>query len=148
MKSVLQRVTSASVYVNESDVGHIGRGIVILLSVAPTDTLETARQFVAKLRSLAIFADNEGKLSLSLEQHGGSILLVSQFTLHADLDKGRRPSFSRAAKPDHAKTIVDAVRDFLRQANIDTQTGQFGAHMQVTLTNDGPVTMLLDVDED
>lgn len=147
MKSVIQRVTAARVEVDGDLVGEIGHGVVVLASVAPTDSTETATAYVEKLSKLAMFADTRGKMGLTIGEVEGSVLLVSQFTLHADLRRGKRPSFSRAAEPRKAQALMEALRAELVARAIPTQTGRFGTSMQLTLTNDGPATFLLDVGE-
>jgi D-tyrosyl-tRNA(Tyr) deacylase len=147
VRAVIQRVTSATVQVGGAEVGAIGGGLLVYLSVAPTDTPATAAACAKKLSTLRLFADEAGKMSRSVVDTVGEILVVSQFTLHATLD-GTRPSFSRAASPEHAEPIYRAVQHELIARGVRVQTGQFGAHMIVRSTNDGPVTLLLAIDED
>ncbi|MBA5875135.1 MAG: D-tyrosyl-tRNA(Tyr) deacylase [Nitrospira sp. CR1.2] len=144
MKAVIQRVTRASVEVEGETVGRIGRGLLVLLGVARGDEERDLLYVVEKLHTLRIFADEQGKMNRSLSEVGGAILLVSQFTLLGDTTKGRRPGFDRAAPPDEARTWYEQAATSLRSAGVKVETGVFGAHMQVELLNDGPVTFLLD----
>ena len=144
MRAVLQRVTSAAVTVDGETVGAIGPGLVVLLGVARDDGPEEARRLAAKTAELRIFADDEGRFSRSLVEAGGEALAVSQFTLLADVRKGRRPSFVAAARPEAAAPLVDAFVDALRGQGVRVAAGRFGAHMLVALENDGPVTIVLD----
>ena len=144
MRAILQRVTRASVRVDGEPVGSIGPGLVVLLGVAQGDGLEEARRLAAKTAELRIFADEEGRFNRSLLETGGAALVVSQFTLLADVRKGRRPSFVAAAPPDEAAPLIDVFADSLRELGISVETGRFGAHMLVELENDGPVTLVLD----
>lgn len=144
MKAVIQRVTYASVVVEGETIGQIGPGLLVLLGAGRDDTEEDVRYLARKIVDMRIFSDSDGKFNLSLSDVSGDILLVSQFTLYADTRKGRRPSFIDAAPPDLAETLVNKCAQLLREANIHVQTGRFGAHMQVSLLNDGPVTILLD----
>jgi D-tyrosyl-tRNA(Tyr) deacylase len=147
MRAVLQRVTSASVTVEGSPVASIGPGLLILLGVAQGDTEEHARKLAAKAAELRIFAGQEGRFDRSLIESGGEALVVSQFTLLASTRKGRRPSFSNAAKPEEAEPLVEAFANALGSLGVATQTGRFGAHMLVSLENEGPVTLVLDTEE-
>jgi D-aminoacyl-tRNA deacylase len=144
MRAVLQRVTCARVTVEDREVGAIGRGIVALVGVelgdGPSDTEYIAR----KIRDLRIFEDAEGRMNLALGDVGGAVLAVSQFTLLADCSKGRRPSFLAAAAPAEAKASYEALVEQLRREGVTVATGEFQAVMQVSLVNDGPVTILLD----
>ena len=144
MKAVLQRVTHASVVVAGETVGSIGAGLFVLLGVGQADTEEDVRYISRKIADLRIFSDQAGKFNLALGDVSGSVLLVSQFTLYADTRKGRRPSFIDAAPPDLAQVLVDMCAQLLREGDIHVETGRFGAHMEVSLLNDGPVTILLD----
>jgi D-tyrosyl-tRNA(Tyr) deacylase len=144
MKAVIQRVSRASVVVEGETVGRIGRGLLVLLGVGRDDTEEDARYIAGKIAGLRIFSDAEGKFNLALDGVGGAVLLVSQFTLYADTRKGRRPSFTDAAQPEPAEALVDRCAQLLRGEGVPVETGRFGAHMQVELLNDGPVTVLLD----
>lgn len=147
MRAVIQRVQWASVTVNGETVGRIGAGLLVLLGVGHGDTEEAARLLARKIATMRIFSDADGKFNLALTDVGGSVLLVSQFTLYADTRKGRRPSFVDAAPPDLARTLVDSCARSLREAGISVETGTFGAHMEVSLLNDGPVTTILDSQE-
>ena len=144
MKAVIQRVRHASVVVDGKTVGEIGPGLLVLLGVGRDDTEEDARYVARKVAELRIFSDPQGKFNLALGDVGGSILLVSQFTLYADTRKGRRPSFISAATPELAEALVARCAQLLREAGIVVETGRFGAHMDVSLLNDGPVTIILD----
>lgn len=144
MRALLQRVTAAQVTVDGTVVGEIGRGLLVLLGVAPDDRTDEADRLADKIARLRIFADEAGRMNRSVEQIGGEILLVSQFTLYADTSRGNRPGFSGAAPPERAAVLVEAVGERLRQRGLRVATGTFGAHMAVSLTNDGPVTILLD----
>ena len=144
MKAVIQRVTRASVEVDGEVVGAIGRGLVVLLGVAQGDGIDDARRLAQKTAEMRIFGDSEGRFNLSLLDVGGEALVVSQFTLLADTHRGRRPSFTDAAPPEEAKSLVDAFEGSLRGLGVPVASGRFGAHMQVELVNDGPVTIILD----
>ena len=144
MKAVLQRVTRASVEVDCHAVGRIDAGLLVLLGVAKGDGESDGRYLVEKIRTLRIFSDEQGKMNRSLADIGGSVLLVSQFTLLGRTTNGRRPSFDEAAPPDEAKRLYEAVATELRAQKIPVETGVFAAHMQVELLNDGPVTFVLD----
>ncbi|THJ18467.1 MAG: D-tyrosyl-tRNA(Tyr) deacylase [Nitrospira sp. CG24B] len=147
MKAVLQRVTHASVEVDEQVVGRIQCGLLVLLGVAKGDDESDVRYLVDKIRGLRIFADDQGKMNRSLTDVGGAVLLVSQFTLVGRTSNGRRPSFDEAAPPDLAKRLYERVATDLRQDGTLVETGVFAAHMQVSLTNDGPVTFVVDSGE-
>jgi D-tyrosyl-tRNA(Tyr) deacylase len=144
MKAVIQRVSQGRVTVDGRVVAEIGKGLVILLGVAPEDTLATVEQMTEKIAHLRIFEDDEGKMNLSALDVGGEAIVVSQFTLYADTRRGRRPSFIDAAKPEIAEPLVEACAEQLSARGIHTQTGVFGAHMDVALVNVGPVTILLE----
>ena len=144
MKAVIQRVTRASVEVDGRIVGRIGAGLLVLLGVAKGDEERDLLYLVEKLHTLRIFADDQGKMNRSLVEVGGEVLLVSQFTLLGETTKGRRPGFDRAAAPDEARTWYEQAVTRLRAVGVKVETGVFGAHMQVELLNDGPVTFLLD----
>ena len=144
MRFVVQRVTRASVTVDNRTVGEIGKGFLVLIGVCDSDTRETADLFVRKLLGLRIFEDAQGKTNLSLKDVGGELLLVSQFTLYANCRKGNRPSFTDAGKPDHAQALYEYIIEECRRAGYHVQTGEFGAEMKVSLVNDGPFTILLD----
>jgi len=145
MRVVLQRVSQGSVTVNEKVVAQIGQGLMILLGIAPGDTQEIARAMAAKVAQLRIFEYADGKMNLSIQEVKGSAIVVSQFTLYADTRKGRRPSFTEAAKPDLAEPLVHIFAEELERWEVATQEGVFGAHMVVDITNDGPVTIVLDL---
>ena len=145
MRAVVTRVTEASVTVGGAVVGAIGRGYLILLGVGPEDTEETARKLAVRICNTRVFEDPDGKMNLSLSQIGGSILAVSQFTLYADL-KSRRPGFSHAAPRALADHLYETFKDQCRELGFPVQTGVFGADMQVSSVNDGPVTLIFDTD--
>ena len=144
MKAVIQRVTRASVQVEGKTVGQIESGLLVLLGVAKGDGESDGRFLVEKIRTLRIFSDEQGKMNHSLVEIGGSVLLVSQFTLLGRTANGRRPSFDEAAPPDEAKRLYEQIVTELRDHGTHVETGVFAAHMQVELLNDGPVTFLLD----
>lgn len=144
MKAIVQRVTSASVEVDGTVVGQIGTGLLVLLGVAKGDGEADCRYLVEKLRTFRIFSDEQGKMNRSLVDVGGSVLLVSQFTLLGSTANGRRPSFDGAAPPDIARRLYEQVADDLRTAGTWVEIGVFAAHMRVALVNDGPVTFALD----
>jgi D-tyrosyl-tRNA(Tyr) deacylase len=144
MKAVIQRVTRELVHVEGKTVGQIESGLLVLLGVAKGDGETEGRYLVEKIRTLRIFSDEQGKMNRSLTDIGGSVLLVSQFTLLGRTTNGRRPSFDEAAPPDEAKCHYEAVATELRAQGIPVETGVFAAHMQVELLNDGPVTFVLD----
>jgi D-tyrosyl-tRNA(Tyr) deacylase len=145
MRAVVQRVSRARVVIGEEVVGAVGRGLLVLLGVAPGDTPEQARRLAEKVVGLRVFNDAEGKMNLGLQDVGGSMLVVSQFTLYGDCRKGRRPSFVGAAGPEVAVPRYEAFVEAVRALGVPTQTGRFGAMMQVELVNDGPVTLIVDV---
>ena len=144
MRVVLQRVSHASVTVEEKVIGQIQRGFLLLVGVTHDDTMEDMEYLVRKIVQMRIFEDEEGKLNRSIQDIGGEILSVSQFTLYADTKKGNRPSFSKAAPGDVAIDMFEQFNSLLRDTGIPVETGQFGADMKVELLNDGPVTILLD----
>ena len=143
MLTVLQRVTDARVEINNQIVGKIGHGLMILCGFEPQDTPEHLKRMLTKCINYRIFDDGQGKMNLSLSEVNGGLLLVPQFTLMADTQKGLRPSFSQAAPPELGRTLFDNLLSLAQQAYPDTQSGCFGANMQVHLCNDGPVTFLL-----
>lgn len=148
MKFVVQRVKESSVEIDGEIVGRSSKGFMVLIGVCNEDTKEIADKMVKKMTGLRIFEDENGKTNLSLKDVGGTILLVSQFTLYADCRKGNRPSFINAGSPEHANMIYEYVIDELRNTyGIHTETGQFGADMKVSLVNDGPFTIILNSDE-
>jgi D-tyrosyl-tRNA(Tyr) deacylase len=144
MRAVLQRVSRAEVRVDEAVVGSIGAGLLVLLGVGPSDTSETAAWMADRIAGLRIFADADGKMNLSVRDVGGGVLVVSQFTLYGDAARGRRPGFSGAAPPTLALPLYEAVCEELERLGVPTERGVFGAHMEVSLLNDGPVTLLLE----
>ena len=144
MRLVLQRVTSAAVRVEGETVGAIGRGLLVLAGVREGDDAETARRLAAKTAALRIFPDDEGRFNRSLLETGGEALVVSQFTLYADVRKGRRPSFTDAARPEVAEPLVEAYASALEALGVRVARGRFGAKMAVELVNDGPVTVGID----
>lgn len=146
MRAVLQRVARASVRVGEETVGQIGPGLAVLLAVASDDGPPQAAALADKTAHLRIFDDDAGRLNRSVLDVGGQVLVVSQFTLYGDTSGGRRPSFVRAAKPEHAQAMVDAYVGCLRSLGLVVVTGRFRAVMQVEIHNDGPVTLMLDTD--
>ncbi|MDJ0497520.1 MAG: D-aminoacyl-tRNA deacylase [Acidimicrobiia bacterium] len=147
MRAVVQRVSRATVTVAGETVGEIGRGLLVLLGVAHDDTAADARALVDKVLGLRIFPDHEYKMNRSVVDVAGSVLVVSQFTLLADVRKGRRPSFTAAAPPDAGAAMVDAVVDLVAERGVGVATGRFGAMMEVELVNAGPVTIVVDVTE-
>jgi D-tyrosyl-tRNA(Tyr) deacylase len=144
MRVVVQRVASASVTVENQTVGEIGRGLLVLVGVERGDGPEAARAAAGKLAGLRVFEDAEGKMNLDTAAVGGAFLVVSQFTLAGSVARGRRPSFDRAAPPDEAEPLVEALVGDLRARGFRVETGRFRAHMQVALVNDGPVTLVAD----
>ena len=144
MRVVLQRVAHASVKVDGEVIGKIQRGFLLLVGVTHDDAMEDMEYLVRKIVQMRIFEDEEGKLNRSIQDIGGEILSVSQFTLYADTKKGNRPSFSKAAPGDVALEMFEQFNGLLRDTGIPVETGQFGADMKVELLNDGPVTILLD----
>ncbi len=165
MRVVIQRVRRASVTVvdglttggapaddanadeeeaHETEVGHIGPGLAVLIGVAPDDTLETAARMAERIAGLRIFSDDHGRMNRDVRDVGGAVLAISQFTLLADTRRGRRPSFMGAAPPTQGERLYEAVVARLRDLALTVQTGRFGAHMRVDLVNDGPVTIILD----
>ena len=144
MRVVIQRVSEASVTVDQKTVGAIGQGLVVLLGVAQGDTSQEAKSLAEKTAGLRIFEDDAGKMNRSVEEIGGSLLVVSQFTLLGDCRKGRRPGFTDAAPPELADQLYEEYVAALRRRGVNVATGVFRADMQVALVNDGPVTMLLD----
>ncbi len=144
MRLVIQRVKEASVTVDGNITGSVKQGFVVLLGVGKEDTDATAALYADKLCKLRIFADNEDKTNLSLTDVGGEILLISQFTLYADCHKGNRPNFIQAGAPDEANRLYELFAQLCRNKGITVQTGVFGAHMEVSLINDGPFTVILE----
>ncbi len=144
MKVVVQRVSSSSVSVGGEIVGKINQGLLILLGITHTDTEQNADWLVNKIINMRIFSDLEDKLNLSLKDIAGSILVISQFTLYAEAEKGNRPSFTSAARPEIAKPLYEYFIDKLKVNNILVESGIFGADMQIELINDGPITIILE----
>ena len=148
MRAVIQKVTRAQVDVLDGEIretcGQIGAGLMVLLGVGHDDGAQDARYIADKIAYLRIFEDENGRLNRSVQDIGGSVLLVSQFTLYADARNGRRPSFSAAAAPEAANAWYEEVAALLRGHGLTVETGRFQSHMQVDLCNDGPVTLLLD----
>lgn len=147
MKALLQRVTQAKVEVSGKTIGAINGGVLIFLGITPSDNEATATKLAKRVVGYRMFSDAEDKMNLSLSDCRGGALVISQFTLAADTNSGRRPSFSSAAPPQQAEPLYQAFVAALRDLNIDVATGEFGADMQVSLTNDGPVTFLLDTEK-
>lgn len=147
MRFVVQRVTHASVTVDGNVIGKIGQGFIVLIGVSDEDTKETADKMVKKLLGLRIFEDENGKTNLDIHTVGGSLLLISQFTLYADCKHGNRPSFIKAGKPDMANEMYEYIIAECREQVETVETGEFGADMKVELLNDGPFTILLDSDQ-
>lgn len=144
MKVVIQRVSESSVKVDEKIVGEIGRGLMLLIGIDENDEKSDADWLVQKILNLRIFADENGKLNLSVQDIKGEILCISQFTLIADYKKGNRPSFIKAAKPDKAIPLFDYFKEEISKSGLKTESGIFGADMKVSLINDGPVTIVMD----
>ena len=144
MRAVVQRVQRGSVTVEGQRVGSIGRGLVVLLGVAPDDTEKDLHYIVDKVTGLRIFEDGDGKMNLSVADVGGAVLAVSQFTLYGDCRKGKRPSFDGAARPELALVLYEQFVQAVADRGLKVETGKFRAHMEVGLVNDGPVTVLLD----
>ena len=144
MRAVVQKVSSSKVTVDEEVVGKVNKGLLVLLGVTHDDTSKDVDYMVDKVTNLRIFEDENDKMNLSLKDIDGEILAVSQFTLYGDCRRGRRPSFSDAARPDVANPLYEEFVQKVRDLGINVGTGKFGAHMMVDLTNDGPVTILLE----
>jgi len=144
MKIVIQRVSQAKVEVNSQITGQIGKGMLVLLSVGKADLKSDADYLAEKISQLRIFEDNAGKMNLSIAEGKGDFLIVSQFTLHGNCDKGRRPSFDASADPQKAEELYNYFVDNLRGKGFKVETGKFAAMMDVSLTNDGPVTFILE----
>ena len=145
MRALLQRVSSASVTVDAETVGQIGLGWLVLVGIGHSDTSAVAEQLADKIAGLRCFEDAQGKTNLAIQDVGGQVLLVSQFTLYADTARGRRPGFTNAAAPEAATALVDDVGEALRRRGLHVEQGRFGAHMQVSLVNDGPFTIWLEI---
>jgi D-tyrosyl-tRNA(Tyr) deacylase len=146
MRALVQRVRRGRVSVDGQALGEIGLGLVILLGVGQADGEAQAAWLAAKCAQLRIFPDDQGKMNRSVLEAGGEALVVSQFTLYGEVEKGRRPSFIRAAAPELAEPLVERFAELLRQEGVPTRTGSFGAHMLVEIENDGPVTLMLEKD--
>ena len=144
MRVVVQRCKQASVTVNEEVVGQIGKGLMVLVGVTHEDTIEDAKYLAGKVAGIRIFEDENGKMNLGLQEIGGQVLSVSQFTLYGDCRKGKRPGFSDAARPEVATPVYEAFNTALRELGLVVETGIFGADMDVSLTNWGPVTLIID----
>ena len=147
MKAVIQRVDAASVSINDAIYSQIGKGYLILLGITHKDSEKDIKFIVSKIVNLRIFSNSEGKFDLSIKDVDGEILIVSQFTLYADTKKGRRPDFTKAAKPDLAKKLYELFIEEIKNNGINAKTGVFGAEMKVRLVNNGPVTIILDSEE-
>jgi D-aminoacyl-tRNA deacylase len=145
VRAVVQRVSEARVSGDGESLGAVGPGLCVLLGVAQSDTEAVASKLASRLAKLRIFPDEEGRFDRSVVDVGGAVLLVSQFTLIADTSAGNRPSFSAAARPEQAEPLYEQVATELRGLGVPVETGRFGAHMEVALVNDGPVTIVLDV---
>ena len=148
MRLVVQRVTRASAHSEGTLLGRIDRGALVLAGVGRDDTPEIVDRMADKLVGLRYFEDADGRTNLSIDEAGGSLLVVSQFTLYADLRRGRRPGFTRAALPELATPLIDRFTARLRQLGVTVATGRFGVEMDVELVNDGPFTLVLDSDRD
>lgn len=146
MRAVLTRVSSASVTIDNQVVGQIGKGFLILLGIGPEDTEAQCRYLAEKALSLRIFEDDQGKMNLGLDQVGGQVLVVSQFTLYGNCRRGRRPSFTEAAPPQLGNELYEKFLSICAELGYPPQHGQFGADMKVASVNDGPVTLILDTD--
>ena len=144
MRLVIQVAKDAKVSVENEIIGQIPYGFVVLIGVENADTKEIADKMLKKMLGLRIFPDENGKTNLNLEQVNGELLLISQFALYADCRKGYRPSFTNAGSPEYAKEMYEYMIDKCKETNINAQTGEFGAHMEVSFTNDGPFTIILD----
>ena len=145
MIALIQRVSRASVSVDDATVGEIGAGLLVLLGVEKGDDEQKAQRLTERVLGYRIFADENDKMNLNVQQAGGSVLVVSQFTLAADTERGMRPGFSKGAAPERAEALYDYFAERCRQQDMNTQTGRFAADMQVSLVNDGPVTFWLQV---
>lgn len=145
MRIVLQRVARAAVHVDGATVGEIGRGLLALVGVERGDGADEVARAARRVAELRLFEDGDGRMNHDLATAGGAVLVVSQFTLAADLSRGRRPSFATAAPPETAEPLVTAFADALHRCGLEVATGRFGARMRVELVNDGPVTFVLDV---
>ena len=147
MRAVVQRVSEAGVKVNGATIGQIKKGLLLLLGVRAEDTPEDIRYLADKVVNLRIFEDENEKMNLSLLDVKGEIMIISQFTLYGDCRKGRRPSFDKAARPEQARALYEMFIHEVRGYGVNTQTGEFQAHMDVSLVNDGPVTLIVDTEK-
>lgn len=148
MRAVVQRVTKASVSVDDTIIGSIEKGLVVLLGVGKEDTEKDMVYLADKIMNLRVFEDSNGKMNMSLLDEGGELLIVSQFTLYGDCRKGKRPGYDKAARPDVAEQIYNKFTEYCKNFDIKVQTGKFQAMMMVEIHNDGPVTLLLDSSKD
>jgi D-tyrosyl-tRNA(Tyr) deacylase len=144
VRAVVQRVSEASVMVDSAVIGAIDHGLLVLLGIAQGDEERDAQLVADKVAGIRCFPDGDGKFNLSVQDTGGAVLVISQFTLLGDCRKGRRPSFSQAAPPETAIPLYESVLEHLRARSLKVEAGEFGAHMDVHLVNDGPVTLLID----
>jgi D-tyrosyl-tRNA(Tyr) deacylase len=145
MRALVQRVSEARVRIDGSVVGEIGRGLCVLVGVTHDDDDTSARKLADKVWNLRVFPDGDGTMNVPVADAGGQVLVVSQFTLYGNTERGRRPSWVEAARPEQAEPLVRAFADALRANGAQVATGEFGAHMDVELVNDGPVTLMLEV---
>ncbi len=144
MRIVCQRVLEAKVTINDRQVGKVDKGLLVYLGVGKGDTLEDAKFIAEKIINLRIFADDQGKMNLNIRDINGAVLLISNFTLHGDCRKGRRPGFDNAANPDEAEQLYEKVTDLIAREGVHVENGVFGEYMHVSSINDGPVTFILD----
>jgi D-tyrosyl-tRNA(Tyr) deacylase len=142
MKALVQRVSRASVIVEGAVIGAIGRGLLVFVGIAEQDTEQQASQLARKVTQLRIFNDSEGKMNLNVLETAGELLIVSQFTLYGDTSRGHRPSYSQAARPERARDLYELFIDWCRRSGVSVSTGKFQAHMDVSLVNEGPVTLM------
>lgn len=147
MRFVIQRVSNASVTVENNVIGKINQGFLVLIGITDSDTKDIANAMIKKLINLRVFKDAQDKMNLSIKDIGGSLLLISQFTLYADCTHGNRPGFTGAAKPDFANELYQYITHECKKYDVPVETGEFGADMKVSLLNNGPVTIILDSDE-
>ena len=145
MRAVVQRVEHADVTVDDEVIASIGSGLLVLVGAVNSDTPADVSALAAKLVTMRIFSDADGKMNLSVADTGGSVLVVSQFTLLADIRRGRRPSFTAAAQPEHARSLIDRLISEIGDRGVGVESGRFGASMDVSLVNSGPVTIIVDV---
>ena len=147
MRAVIQRVSRASITIDRQETRSIGQGLVVLVGIHPDDTLREIDWMSDKILHLRIFEDDEGKMNRSLQDIGGQVLIVSQFTIYGDCRKGRRPGYSAAAPPSVARPLYEQFVDRMKQLHVSVESGSFQAYMEVELVNDGPVTLLLDTEK-